>query len=155
MRRIHWYITDCNLINIHASLLFKKKFGLGQKFGIWKKNNFPLVCRARWDKSINVLHQRFRIKMKSSYSFEDRGTDGRNRFWNVLWKIFQMIYDTPTKAENLLATRKTIYIPRYTRERHNKHFMVWIMKHLSMTQVTYQKFSLIISCIQQRNKRKM
>ena len=31
-----------------------------------------------------------------------------------------MIYDTPTKAENYLVTRKTIYLPRYTRGRHNK-----------------------------------
>ena len=38
--------------------------------------------------------------MNSSYSFEDSGTDRRNRFQNVLTKTFQMIYDTPTKAEN-------------------------------------------------------
>ena len=42
--------------------------------------------------------------MKSSYSFEDRGTDRRtdrlNRFRNVLSKTFRMIYDTPTKTEN-------------------------------------------------------
>ena len=37
--------------------------------------------------------------MKSRYSIEDCGTDGQNRFWNVLSKTFQMIYDTPTKAE--------------------------------------------------------
>ena len=38
--------------------------------------------------------------MKSRYSFEDRGTDRRNQFRNVLPKAFQMIYDTTTKAEN-------------------------------------------------------
>ena len=38
--------------------------------------------------------------MKSSYSFEDRGTDRRNRFRNVLSKTFRMIHDTPTKDEN-------------------------------------------------------
>ena len=38
--------------------------------------------------------------MKSSYSFEDRGTDRQNRFQNVLTKTFQMIYDMNTKAEN-------------------------------------------------------
>ena len=38
--------------------------------------------------------------MKSSYSFEDRGTDRRNRFRNVISMTFRMIYDTPTKAEN-------------------------------------------------------
>ena len=41
--------------------------------------------------------------MKSSYSFEDRGTDRqtdrRNRFRNVLSKTFRMIYDTPTKLK--------------------------------------------------------
>ena len=36
----------------------------------------------------------------SNYSFENRGTDRRNRFQNVLSKTFQMIYDTPIKAEN-------------------------------------------------------
>ena len=55
------------------------------------------------------------MKTKASYSFEDRGTDRRNRFRNVLLKTFQIIYDTPTKAENYLATRKTIYLTRYTR----------------------------------------
>ena len=30
-----------------------------------------------------------------------------------------MIYDTPIKAENYLVTRKTIYLPHYTRGRHN------------------------------------
>ena len=55
--------------------------------------------------------------MKSRYSFEDRGTgtDRRNRFRNVLSKTFQIIYDTPIKAEKYLATRKTINLPRYTR----------------------------------------
>ena len=71
-------ITHWNLINIHASL-FVWKF-----YGFWKKNSkmnsklekcFPLVCRPCWDKSIDVSHQIFRIKMKSSYLFEDRGTD--------------------------------------------------------------------------------
>ena len=38
--------------------------------------------------------------MKSSYSFEDRGTDKENQFLNVLSKTFQMIYDTPIKAED-------------------------------------------------------
>ena len=42
-------------------------------------------------------------------------TDGGNRFRNVLSKTFQMIYDMPIEAENYLATRKTIYLPRYTR----------------------------------------
>ena len=55
--------------------------------------------------------------MKSNSSFEDCCTNRYrlNRFRNVLSKTFQMIYDTPTKAENKLATRKTIYLPRYTR----------------------------------------
>ena len=30
----------------------------------------------------------------------DAQTDGQNRFRNVLSKTFQMIYDTPIKAEN-------------------------------------------------------
>ena len=42
-------------------------------------------------------------------------TDRRNRFRNVLSKTFRMIYDTPIKAENYLATRKTMYLPRYTK----------------------------------------
>ena len=36
------------------------------------------------------------MKTKSSYSFEDRGTDRRNLFRNVLSKTFRMIYDKPT-----------------------------------------------------------
>ena len=36
----------------------------------------------------------------SRYSFEDRGTDRRNLFRNVLSKTFQMLYDTLIKAEN-------------------------------------------------------
>ena len=36
---------------------------------------FLLICRARWDESIDVYHQIFRIKTKSGYSFEDCGTD--------------------------------------------------------------------------------
>ena len=36
----------------------------------------------------------------SRYSFQYRGTDRRNRFWNVLSKTFRMIYDTPIKTEN-------------------------------------------------------
>ena len=56
------------------------------------------------------------IKTKSRYSFEDRSTDRQTlRVQNVLSKTFQMIYDTPIKAENQLATRKTIYLPRYTK----------------------------------------
>ena len=38
--------------------------------------------------------------MKSRYLFEDSGTDRRNRFNNLISKTFQMIYDTPIKAEN-------------------------------------------------------
>ena len=42
--------------------------------------------------------------MKSSYSFEDRGTDGQTDKINfgmyLLSKTFRMIYDTRTKAEN-------------------------------------------------------
>ena len=34
------------------------------------------------------------MKTKSSYSFEDRGTDRRNRFRNVLSMTFWMIYMT-------------------------------------------------------------
>ena len=34
------------------------------------------------------------------FSTNDRGTDRRNRFQNVLSKTFEMIQDTPTKAEN-------------------------------------------------------
>ena len=40
-----------------------------------KKKSFPLVCRARQEVSIDVKHQRIMIIAKSSYSFEDRGTD--------------------------------------------------------------------------------
>ena len=39
------------------------------------KKSLPLLCRARWDESIHVKHQRFRIKTKSWSSFEVRGTD--------------------------------------------------------------------------------
>ena len=39
--------------------------------------SFPIVCRACGDKSIDVKHQTFNIKTKSSYSFEDCGTDGQ------------------------------------------------------------------------------
>ena len=54
--------------------------------------------------------------MKSRYSFEDCGTERQaegqtdewNQFRNVLSNKFQMIYDTPIKAERQLATRKTI-----------------------------------------------
>ena len=57
--------------------------------------SFPIVCRAYRDKSIDVKHQTFNIKTKSSYSFEDRGTDGgtdrRNRSRNVLSKTIRMI----------------------------------------------------------------
>ena len=42
----------------------------------------------------------FKAKMKSRYSFEDCGTDRRNQFRNAHSKTFQMIYDTPIKAEN-------------------------------------------------------
>ena len=53
-------------------------------------------------------------------------TDGLNRFRNVLPKTFQMIYYTPTKAENLLSTRKTIYLPCYSTGRHNNWVLpVW------------------------------
>ena len=41
--------------------------------------------------------------MKSSYSFEDRGTDRQTESISectVLSKTFRMNYDTPTKAEN-------------------------------------------------------
>ena len=38
-------------------------------------------------------------KLSPRYSFEDRGTDSRNRFRNVLSKTFQMIYDTLINAE--------------------------------------------------------
>ena len=38
--------------------------------------------------------------MKSSYSFEDRGTDRRNQIRNVLLKTFRMLYNTPTESEN-------------------------------------------------------
>ena len=39
------------------------------------EKSFPLFCRGCTDESIDVNHQRFRIKTKTSYSFEDRGTD--------------------------------------------------------------------------------
>ena len=62
-----------------------------------------LLCRACWDKSIEIYHQRFRIKMKYSDSFEGR----RNRLWyrlnrfqNVLSKTFQLTFDTHFNAEN-------------------------------------------------------
>ena len=42
-------------------------------------------------------------------------TDRLNRLQNVHSKTFQMIYDTPIKAGKQLATRKTIYLPRYTK----------------------------------------
>ena len=46
------------------------------------------------NKSIDVYYEIFRIKIKSHYSFEDRGTDRQNRFRNVLSKTFQIMYDT-------------------------------------------------------------
>ena len=39
------------------------------------KKSFPLVCRACQDESIDIQHQRFRIKTDASYSFEDRAKD--------------------------------------------------------------------------------
>ena len=69
---IHFNIFWFSVINLKTNLKFQK--------------SFPLVYRTQ-DESIDVKHQRFNIKTKSSYSFEDRGTDrqtdGRNRFWNV------------------------------------------------------------------------
>ena len=45
------------------------------------EKSFPLICRDRRDKSIDVAsyvqHQTFKIKTKFRYSFEDRGTDGQ------------------------------------------------------------------------------
>ena len=40
--------------------------------------------------------------MSSRYLFEDRGTDGQMESISecTLTETFQMIYDTPTKAEN-------------------------------------------------------
>ena len=38
--------------------------------------------------------------MKSGYSFEDCGTDGRNRFKNVATLKDHSNDDTPTKADN-------------------------------------------------------
>ena len=73
------------------------------------------MYRARWDESIDVQHQIFMIKTKSSYSFEDRGTDRRtekrNRFWNVLSKTFEWYMTRLPKLKISLATRKTIYLP--------------------------------------------
>ena len=42
----------------------------------------------------NIKHLR---QKQSHYSFEDRGTDGRNRFLNLLSETFQMIYEMPIK----------------------------------------------------------
>ena len=56
--------------------------------------------------------------MKASYLFEDRGTDGQTDgidFGMYSQKTFSMIYDTPTKAENVWATRKTVYLSCNTR----------------------------------------
>ena len=60
-----------------------------QKF----EESFTLACEARRDESIDVQHQRFRIKTKFSYLFEDHSTDRRTQFQNVLSKTFQMIYE--------------------------------------------------------------
>ena len=40
------------------------------------------------------------MKTKSSYSLEDRGTDRQNQLQNIFSITFQMISDTPTKADN-------------------------------------------------------
>ena len=63
------------------------------------EKSFSQFCRARWEKFIDIKNLRFKIKTNCSYSFEDRGTDGQNRFRIVPSMTFQMIYDTPTKAE--------------------------------------------------------
>ena len=62
------------------------------KFGI----SFPLACRSCWDKSIDVQYQRFKIKTKSGYSFEYRGTDRRTEsisectlVSNDIWHAYQ------------------------------------------------------------------
>ena len=63
-------------------------------FGIWKKFHLfvELVETNPLMYNIKDLGQ----KTESSYSFEDRGTDGqtdrRNLFRNVLSKTFRMIY---------------------------------------------------------------
>ena len=66
----------------------------------WILKSFPLACRARWDESIDIWHQRIKIKMKSHYIRLNIvvQTDGRNRFRNVgtvkdlsndIWHFYQ------------------------------------------------------------------
>ena len=59
---IHMNIFRFSAINSKMNLKFFK--------------SFPLVCRTRHDEFIDIWHQRFKIKTKSSYSFEDRDTEG-------------------------------------------------------------------------------
>ena len=64
----------------------------------FEKKSFPLICRARSDESTDEYYQRFRIETKSSYSFEDRGTDGQTEsisectlkdLSNDIWHAYQ------------------------------------------------------------------
>ena len=58
--------------------------------------------------------------MKSSYSFEDRGTDRRNRFRNALSKTFQMIaIATRLPKHKIIGDEENNIPPHYTRKRHN------------------------------------
>ena len=103
VKRIH-----CNLINIHASLFFWKKSAFGQKFEnefeIFKKaisSFIELIKTNPLMYYIKYLGQKWSPAIRSKIVEQTDGqADRRNRFRNVLSKIFQVIYDMPTKAEN-------------------------------------------------------
>ena len=97
-------------IHLNIFILF---LAITSKTNMKLEKNFPLVCRARWEESLDVQHQTFKKNTKPYYSFEDQGTDRQINFgmYSQSLKDLQMIkklYDKPIKAENSLATRKTI-----------------------------------------------
>ena len=54
--------------------------------------------------------------MKSLYSFQDRGIDRRNQFWNALSKTFQMIAIWHAcQSWKLVGDEENNIPPRYTR----------------------------------------
>ena len=75
-----------------------------------KFQSFPLVCRAQRDKSSDAQHQRFRIKTKSSYSFEDCGRDCQTE--SISKYTLKDLSNDMTHLTKLkiiaMATRKTI-----------------------------------------------
>ena len=111
------YITHCNLINIHALLFVHIFFGFRLKFRkrIWNLRNAfhkfvefiemnllmfnieDLIYKRSPAIRLNIVIQTESI---SECTLKDLSND--------------TVYDTPTKAEKSLATRKTIYLLRYT-----------------------------------------